>query len=126
MRRAGDSGLGGIAHRSFPKLFSRSRINRDPAAIPRAHVDHSIPHRHAAIGSRGIGTIDGQVQPNLGIKPPQQLSRSRIHGIHHRQRGAHISDAIDDNRFGNDAHATVNVQKPGQAKAADILVGDLF
>ena len=41
-------------------------------------------------------------------------------------RGAHIRDAVNDDRLRNDAHPAVNIEVPCQAQPGDILIVDLL
>ena len=106
--------------------FPEARINRDQAAIAGSDVNLTLPNRDPAVGARGIGTVDGLVQTNLGIKLPKQFSGRGINCVDDRQWRAHICHAIYDDRFRDNAHSAVDVQKPRQSQVADILIGDLF
>src|SRR5437762_4730373 len=59
MRRAGDAGLRWFADRGFPNFFRGCGVDGYQAAVAGADVHFAVPHGHAAIDARGIGTIDG-------------------------------------------------------------------
>jgi len=114
VRRAGDSGLHGIAHGRFPNFFSGGGIYGDEAAIPGADKNFSVPDSHATVRAGGVRAIDGHVQTNAGIEFPEQLSGGGVDGVNFGLRSADVGDAIDDDRFGDDAHGAVNVEIPSE------------
>src|SRR4029077_11237383 len=85
MRRARDSGLMGIAHGSFPCLFSGRSIDRNQPAISRAYINLPLPDGNPGISPRRVRTVDGLIQAYLGIEYPKQFPRSRVHRIYLRQ-----------------------------------------
>ena len=126
MRRAGDAGLEGVAHRCFPDLLGARRIDRHQPAIAGTDVHLAFPRRHTAVGSRGVRTIQRKIQADMRIEFPEQFSRGRIHRIDLGKRCAHVGDAVDHDRLGNHAHLSLDVQVPSKTQLIDVLVIDLL
>src|SRR5260221_4546747 len=112
VRRAGDSGLHGIAHGRFPHFFSGSGIYGDEAAIAGTDENFSVPDSNTAVRACGVRAIDGHVQTNAGIEFPKQLSVGSIDRVNFGLRSVVVSDTVDGDRFGDNAHGAVNVQIP--------------
>ena len=115
MWRAGDAGLRRFADCGLPNFFRGCRIDGHQAAVACADVYFAVPNGNAAIGPRGIRTVDSLVQAHLRIEFPQQFPRGCLHRINFRKRCADVDHSIDNDRLRHDAHGAVHIQRPGQA-----------
>src|SRR5919204_75259 len=113
-----------LANNLLPLDLVPVRSPTSSPAVAGSDVHLAVPHSDTAVLAAFIRVAPWAVDPDVRIELPAQLSCRSVNGEHFVERSPEVHDPIDDNWLGRKAHRAGDVDRPGEAQAADVLIRD--